>query len=139
MTFAKMNPDHKTTWLEALRGGKYKQGRQHLRKSNGEDAFCCLGVLQDVIQPEDWVSPSDWNHDKLWAVPEYVGWEDDDNQDALHDGEIQGRLLEETGLSGDATVRLITLNDGRHLSTLSDERIDKHSFEQIADWIEENL
>ena len=32
-------------WLEALRSGKYKQGRRFLR-NNGE--FCCLGVLCDI-------------------------------------------------------------------------------------------
>jgi len=32
-------------WIEALRSGKYKQGRHHL-KNKGE--FCCLGVFCDI-------------------------------------------------------------------------------------------
>jgi hypothetical protein len=32
-------------WVEALRSGKYEQGRHELR---GGDKFCCLGVLCDI-------------------------------------------------------------------------------------------
>ena len=45
----KMNPEVKAKWLEALRNGKYKQGRAFLRTENG---FCCLGVLCDLYQKE---------------------------------------------------------------------------------------
>ena len=46
-----MNKDIKVKWLEALRGGKYKQCKGRLRDtSNG---FCCLGVLADV-NGESW-------------------------------------------------------------------------------------
>jgi hypothetical protein len=37
--------------LEALRSGRYKQGKLKLRF---EDNFCCLGVLCDVLQPDKW-------------------------------------------------------------------------------------
>jgi hypothetical protein len=47
-----MTPELKATWIEALRSGKYKQGREYLYRSNGE--FCCLGVLCDVLDPTDW-------------------------------------------------------------------------------------
>ena len=33
-------------WVEALRSGKYKQGKSALKK---DDSFCCLGVLCDII------------------------------------------------------------------------------------------
>lgn len=46
-----MNPEIKTKWLEALRSGKYKQGKNFLRI---EDRFCCLGVLCDIIDPTKW-------------------------------------------------------------------------------------
>jgi hypothetical protein len=39
----KMNPEIKALWVAALRGGKYKQGKNKLRSSDNE--FCCLGVL----------------------------------------------------------------------------------------------
>lgn len=41
-------------WVAALRSGKYSQGRTALRKDDG--TFCCLGVLCDVVSPENWES-----------------------------------------------------------------------------------
>lgn len=42
-----LRPDVKKQWLAALRGGKYKQGYGALHTSDG--AFCCLGVLCDLL------------------------------------------------------------------------------------------
>lgn len=36
----------KDLWVEALRSGKYKQGKHSLKNNN--DKYCCLGVLCDV-------------------------------------------------------------------------------------------
>jgi len=47
-----MNPEIKTKWLDALRSGKYKQGRGRLRDL--DDKYCCLGVLCDIISPDRW-------------------------------------------------------------------------------------
>lgn len=48
-------------WTEALRSGKYKQGRFCLR--NERDEFCCLGVLLDVVQPDGWrLRDGEWSH-----------------------------------------------------------------------------
>lgn len=41
-----MNPEVKQLWLDALRSGEYKQGRNVLRDKN--DNYCCLGVLTDL-------------------------------------------------------------------------------------------
>lgn len=49
-----MKPEIKTKWLAALRSGKYKQGKGCLR--SGDDKFCCLGVLLDVVAPKGWLS-----------------------------------------------------------------------------------
>ena len=53
-THKKMKPSIKKRWLEALRGGKYKQGRNYLRAKdkNGELHYCCLGVLTDLYIKE---------------------------------------------------------------------------------------
>jgi hypothetical protein len=48
----KLPADIKAKWLEALRSGRYEQGRGHLRTS--DDKFCCLGVLLDIIDPTKW-------------------------------------------------------------------------------------
>lgn len=47
-----MEASLKAKWIEALRSGKYKQGRLALRTRN--DHFCCLGVLCDVSGVSEW-------------------------------------------------------------------------------------
>lgn len=42
-----MPADLLANWLAALRSGKYEQGYGLLM--DGEGRFCCLGVLQDVV------------------------------------------------------------------------------------------
>ena len=37
----------KTEWVEALRSGKYKQGKYALY-DGGTDSYCCLGVLSKI-------------------------------------------------------------------------------------------
>lgn len=39
-------------WIEALRSGKYEQGKYALRTS--DNCYCCLGVLADVAKPDGW-------------------------------------------------------------------------------------
>ena len=46
-----MKADIKQRWIDALRSGKYEQGRGALRTG---DTFCCLGVLCDIHKPEGW-------------------------------------------------------------------------------------
>lgn len=59
----KMDPEFKAQWLEALRSGRYPQGRGALRR---EGYYCCLGVLADVIDPTEWDDYSDtWMTDGL--------------------------------------------------------------------------
>jgi hypothetical protein len=47
-----MNPELKAKWLEALRSGKYTQGRGRLKTNDNE--YCCLGVLCDVSGKGFW-------------------------------------------------------------------------------------
>ena len=46
----------KKLWIDALRSGDYKQGRECLRTNDNE--FCCLGVLCDLYGKENKV---DWD------------------------------------------------------------------------------
>lgn len=39
-------------WSEALRSGKYEQGKTVLKTEDGK--FCCLGVLCHVVDPDGW-------------------------------------------------------------------------------------
>lgn len=45
-----MKPSIKKRWLEALRSGKYQQGKGVLLDKDHN--FCCLGVLCDIAGPE---------------------------------------------------------------------------------------
>ena len=49
-----MNPEIKTKWLDALRSGKYTQGRGRLKSVSpgGATAHCCLGVLCEIAAAE---------------------------------------------------------------------------------------
>jgi hypothetical protein len=53
----------KQRWIDALRSGKYAQGTHNLRTV--DDKFCCLGVLCDVIDKNNWERSSNlgymWN------------------------------------------------------------------------------
>ena len=64
-----MKKEIKEKWLEALRSGKYQQGRMRLRNSREE--FCCLGVLVDIVHPEWWVASPDPGIDYVVSTPDY--------------------------------------------------------------------
>jgi hypothetical protein len=114
-----MNPEIKAQWLGALRSGEYKQSKGYLRKVN--DTFCCIGVLTDlavkagVIEEGKLVSYSE-------SCYEYAG----------NTGDTPAPVCEWSGLdqhtNRDVNVYLMEMNDTH----------DKN-FNEIADWIEENL
>src|SRR5687767_12329689 len=108
-----MNPGVKAKWLEALRSGKYKQARLRMRHPNGagtEDGFCCLGVLCEVLRPNE------------WTRSESGSW--------MHHGNMEypsGQILREAGLEFNQAKRFAGMNDNRD------------TFEEIADHIEDEL
>ncbi len=106
---SRLDPEFKAKWVAALRSGKYQQGCGRLRNELNE--FCCLGVALDLIDPKAW-SGIRWNE--------------------LYGTEI-GVTASLIGLprKDSSVYRLAEMNDGE---------IDrKHSFTEIADWIEANL
>ena len=56
MSNFKYNKKDIRKWVEALRSGKYKQGKISLQNANG---FCCLGVACDIFIPQDKKTLSD--------------------------------------------------------------------------------
>lgn len=99
----------KKRWVEALRSGKYDQGIGCLRTPRG--AFCCLGVLADILDP------SGWRKGKYGNPGEPVHPLAADN----------GHLSEGAGLSVRTQLSLIKKNDG------------EWNFAQIADYIEKRI
>ena len=76
-----MDQKLKQDWVEALRSGKYKQGRLALYKPCSE-AYCCLGVLCKVAGKEcypkdDRGSGYNWIHTVLpGAIPRLADMND---------------------------------------------------------------
>jgi hypothetical protein len=101
-------------WLEALRSGKYEQSDSflcHYNNETNQKAYCCLGVLCDVYEPES------WDDDDLeeMSEPISVAWNEN---------------LEYPGM-------LNTVNNEACLAELNDSR--GFNFKMIADFIEDYL
>ena len=116
-----MDPELKAKWLEALRSKRYNQGAGALR--NREDGFCCLGVLADIRDSSLWSDHADNQGDAEGpALYTYnnrcVEMLNFDLQRELHIYDVAGKLA--------------AMNDGT-------DGYHKHSFAEIADWIEANL
>ena len=107
--YPKMVPHVKKAWLAALRSGDYAQAKNRLRKAG--DKFCCLGVLCDLGDKSDvtWVTESG---SYRYGIDTCL---------------LPISILTATGLSPVAQTKLAAMND------------DGCTFNEIADWIEENL
>jgi hypothetical protein len=111
-----MKKDIKKLWIEALRSGKYQQGRLGLKshQDDGNECYCCLGVLVNECNIGTWV--------------------DLEYKFALEVGEEQffgyppHEFMSELGVKWSDVEVLAQLND--HAS---------YDFEKIAEWIERNL
>lgn len=113
-----MKTELKNKWVAALRSGNYIQGRNVLVSSGREgDYFCCLGVLCEVMQ-----YPREGNQ-YTRLPPESLPEHEEIMNVVLNDW-----ALDEVGLTNDAQTDLTILNDN-----------EEWNFEQIAEWIEENL
>jgi hypothetical protein len=109
-----MDKELKAKWLEALRSGRYAQGRCYL---NNNKQFCCLGVLIDITYPGEW--SKDTNVEGLMAH---------DNQVSMPSIQFE----EKVGINHLTVNKLADMNDGHN------DQPPK-TFHEIADWIEANL
>lgn len=105
-----MKAEIKARWIEALRSGKYEQGKRALHPYGSK--FCCLGVLCDVVDPSK------------WEGEEYNG--------AV--GYLPGDLQDEVRLLDREQTHLINMNDGNPANGIAGK-----PFSEIADWIERNI
>lgn len=103
-------------WVEALRSGRYEQGRGRLRRG---DKYCCLGVLCEVLE-----IPADLGDNDLYS---YLGRSDILPRTAL---DLSGMR----SISG-VLKNLVRYGDGHYCSlmALNDDGVP---FGFIADVIE---
>ena len=131
-----MDESVKQEWIEALRSGDYEQSRHALRRTNGTDRFCCLGVLCDLYQ--DTTGKGEWQESSVEEIDCYrfttpngrsksVLPEDVREWAGLHGS--RGVILNPDDLPNDKSTR-------HSLSSLNDAN---YSFGEIADVIEQNL
>lgn len=105
-----MDPELKTKWVKALRSGKYKQGNGQLKLMGGE--YCCLGLLCEIHPDGKWMNG-------IRPVYRFEGesaW-----------AYLPNVLRERIGIDPFEEIDVAKLNDANK------------SFDEIADWIEENL
>jgi hypothetical protein len=111
-----MDAELKRKWVEALRSGNYHQTTGALHRAGG--GYCCLGVLCEVMGEKNWKdagsTPGEFN--KLMLMP----------------------YMEKTGLPRELHVRSgIPLGTQTVLVGMNDTY--RNNFNEIADYIEENL
>ena len=131
-----MNAEVKKQWVEALRSGKYEQGIGVLRRHNdGEDQYCCLGVLCDLYTKAFPKAVGRWDDVVEDGVVPFR-FSDTDGMDHWQHEVLTPAVREWAGLeTGDP---ILTFADDRFcVSTLNDdERLD---FNSIANLIEEQF
>lgn len=101
-------------WIRALRSGEFKQGRNALQNLSG--GFCCLGVACAV-------SAEHGHNLSRYEVIQLAG-----DPGLIVNGGLQRRLGFDSWM--------FPLNQGE-LANMND--VDKKSFDQIADYIEEKV
>lgn len=107
-----MNPEMKQKWLEALRSGKYQQGKHYLRTT--QDQYCCLGVLCDLDGVE-------------WKRSNSGCWDPTTQEGDYNFVGLGHRQHERLGITHVQSGHLMAMND------------TGHTFLEIAEWIEEHL
>lgn len=133
-----MTPELKAKWVSALRGGKYKQGRDRLIVSSVEsgDSYCCLGVLCAVMGLQHQTGTSDEPQRGSGG-----GWLDtsDDKQHFVGADGGSMYLWLDHNTANQAGLAYSFRGDPDHSQDTLMKLNNRLSFEQIADWIEENI
>lgn len=111
----RMSKRHHKEWIDALRGDGYLQGQSQLMghdEDTGEDSFCCLGVFLNLREEE--YGPHAW-------------------EEGREEEMISSEKAEEWGLqlSGETEHQVLQ----SYLAHLND---NDRSFNEIADWLEDN-
>lgn len=144
----KMKPEWKERWINALRSGEYSQGQNYLNiweTLRNKHFYCCLGVLIDLSGPDSWEVDEDiliglghQLHDNfdvdlnedIEAIKQLIHEYDLSTEISTTSGSVellQNDELEFFGLDNISHDFLIRMND------------NGKTFNEIADWIEENI
>jgi len=105
-----LDKEIKKAWIEALRSGKYKQGRMCLKRDN---EYCCLGVLCEI-------------NNKLEEFGCLIG--------TSNNVYLSENLEEEFNLIYNGHFKGFLIDEMRCLTEMNDSR--NFTFEQIAEVIE---
>ena len=137
--YAKMIPERRTALVAALRSGKYGQAVGQLCTQD-RSGFCCLGVAADLVVPEGvghWVGTESGPYGILFQDEANPGYEGDVYQDEsrtnLTHAVAEAYFTSDTLYSDNGDAYQNTVN---HLIEMND---GGSPFEEIAQWIEENL
>jgi hypothetical protein len=123
----------KKEWVAALRSGKFNQGSGALRDTFSDtETFCCLGVACHLLRPNLWQNvpnePFKFRMNHGFDDHELAELDCDRPDFPKQQGAYMPKALaEEIGLTVLDQKRLVDMNDG------------SSTFDEIADYIEENL
>lgn len=134
-----MNPRIKEAWIQALRSGKYQQGRGLLRRDDPETEeteYCCLGVLCDLAARD--CGSGYWDHEgnyrdgtgflgKSLLPHSVIAWAGCGEQETTLCSPVEYTVSLPPSASRAHPAHLHVINDSGA------------TFEQIADLIEEQL
>ena len=124
-----MNKEIKEKWVKALRSGEYRQGRGYLRKEKNDNPnkfnYCCLGVLVNEVLEGEWYYALDsaYGFNPIFNIINEI------NAPSFASIELIPEPIALNKLS-------ITMEQQKTLAGMNDKG---KTFEEIADWIEENL
>lgn len=133
-----MDPDIKQRWVAALRSGNYSQTIGFLRN---EDGYCCLGVLCDIKNPEEWSANCEGNYAFFGATGQLP-------EDVYRWAELPGCNPDviipcgecKNGKNSNGYTCQVCYGSGDGGSTLSGlNDYSRWTFDRIADVIEEQL
>lgn len=135
-----MNRQERDEWVAALRSGEWKQGHGYMGiDAEGEMQYCCLGVKAelDIAAGRHGISRSGWNTTGDGTVTQcYFLPIASHLSSAVSTMPPLQFAREEWGFTNDMLDTLVKMNDG---FVLIGEEIPRHSFHQIAQWIEDNV
>jgi hypothetical protein len=125
------------TWLEELRSGDYVQADSALRSyDDGCIAYCCVGVLDEKVYG------TQWHHDPSEYDADYYVYADDHGEttlmgeDRVEDMDLHLKITEDER-NYFADIGQIIYGAANRIGVLATLNDEGHTFESIADYIEE--